>query len=193
MIDRFLRLRHDSVVCRDDEDHDVGDLGATSAHQSERRVTRRVQEDDVAVANFDVVGADVLRDAAGFALGNLGFTDRVEERGLAVVDVPHDRDDRRSRHHVFGTRFIALGGDDFLLEAPHFDFGSEFARRHRGGVGVERRVDGDAHALHEQLAEHVLHANVELVGQVLDRHALCQGDGAADRRRRRRRGRHTRR
>ena len=44
----------------------------------------------------DLVGADVLGDAAGLAGGDLGLADRVEQRGLAVVDVAHDRDDRRA-------------------------------------------------------------------------------------------------
>ncbi len=52
---------------------------------------------------------------------------------------------------------------------------------------VERAVDGHHHALHQQLGEDVLHAHVELVGEVLDRHALGERDDARDRRRRRRR------
>ena len=51
-----------------------------------------------------VIGADVLRDAAGFALGDARFADGVEQRGLAVVDVAHDRDDRRARDDVLGLR-----------------------------------------------------------------------------------------
>ena len=42
----------------------------------------------------DLVGADVLGDAASFARGHIGLADRVEQRGLAVVDVTHDGDDR---------------------------------------------------------------------------------------------------
>ena len=98
VVDRFARLRHDAVVGRDDEDDDVGDLGAAGAHQGERFVAGRVEEDDAAaVADVDVIRADVLRDAAGFALGDLGLADGVEQRRLAVVDVAHDRDDRRAR------------------------------------------------------------------------------------------------
>ena len=47
VIDRFPRLRHHAVVGRDDEDDDVGDLGAAGAHQRERLVARRVEEHDV--------------------------------------------------------------------------------------------------------------------------------------------------
>ncbi len=39
----------------------------------------------------------MLGDAAGFAAHHVGGADRVEQRGLAVVDVAHDGDDRRPR------------------------------------------------------------------------------------------------
>ena len=48
------------------------------------------------VAVVDLVGADVLGDAAGLARGDLGLADRVQQRGLAVVDVTHDGHDRRA-------------------------------------------------------------------------------------------------
>ena len=42
------------------------------------------------------VRADVLRDAAGFARRHLRGADGVQQRRLAVVDVAHDGDDRRT-------------------------------------------------------------------------------------------------
>ena len=77
-------------------------LGAAGAHLREGFVARRVEEDDVAVVDRHLVGADVLRDAAGFALGDVRLADRVEQRGLAVVDVTHDRDDRGARDRSAG-------------------------------------------------------------------------------------------
>ena len=61
-----------------------------------------------------VVRADVLGDAAGFAGSDLGAADVVQQRGLAVVDVAHDRDHRGARQllalHVLGMRQqFALG------------------------------------------------------------------------------------
>ena len=45
----FFRLRHDTVVCRDDEDHDIGNGGAAGAHERERFVTRCIEERDLAI------------------------------------------------------------------------------------------------------------------------------------------------
>ena len=95
--DRLARLRHHAVVGRHDEHGDVRDLRAAGAHGRERLVARRVEEGDLAAVVVDLVGADVLRDAAGLGLDDRGLADRVEQRRLAVVDVAHDRDDRRPR------------------------------------------------------------------------------------------------
>jgi hypothetical protein len=54
-----------------------------------------------------VVGADVLRDAAGFAHRDARLADRVEQRRLAVVDVAHHRHDRRARLEV---ALVVAGG-----------------------------------------------------------------------------------
>ncbi len=48
--DGLDRLRHDLVIGRDDEHHDVGDLGTAGPHGGERLVARRVEEGDLPVA-----------------------------------------------------------------------------------------------------------------------------------------------
>ena len=52
---------------------------------------------EIRVGDRHLVGADVLRDSAGFAPGHVGGADRVEQAGLAVIDVAHDGDHRRTR------------------------------------------------------------------------------------------------
>ena len=150
----------------------------------------RVEKHDVPAVDRDVVRADVLGDAAGLALGDSSFADGVEQTGLAVVDVTHDRDDRRARHDVFGLDLLGVDLRQLFLEAAHLDLGAELAGEHRRRLGIERRVDGHHQPLHQQLAEDVLDADVELVGQVLDRHSFGEGDRPRHRRRRGRLDRH---
>ena len=97
VIDRFDGLRHHAVVGGDHQHHDVGQLGAARAHRGERRMARGIEEGDDALLGLHVVRADMLGDAAGFAGGHLGAADVVQQRGLAVVDVTHDGDHRRTR------------------------------------------------------------------------------------------------
>src|SRR6185295_15899091 len=93
----FLRLWHDAVVYGHHQDHDVRGLRAARAHRRERGVARRIEERDGATRRRHRVRADVLRDAAGFTLGDLALADVVEQAGLAVVDVTHHGHDRRTR------------------------------------------------------------------------------------------------
>ena len=186
VVDRFARLRHDAVVGRDDEDDDVGDLGAAGAHQRERLVAGRVEEHDVPVVDRDVIGADVLRDAAGFALGDARLADRVEQARLAVVDVAHDGDDRRARDDVLRAatrrRRPASSSSSKLriwTSAPN-------SRAIIVAVSVSSVELMVIISRFISSFEHVLDADVELVRQVLHRHAFGERDGARDRRRRRR-------
>ena len=101
VVQRLDRLRHHTVVGRDHEDRDVGRLGTTGTHGGERLVTRGVDEGDLALfavdLGGDLVGTDVLGDAAGLARDDVRLADRVEQSGLTVVDVTHDGHDRRTR------------------------------------------------------------------------------------------------
>ena len=96
VLDRLDGLRLDAVVGGHHQDHDVGDVGAARAHGGEGGVARGVQERDGAARGLDMVGADVLGDAAGFAGRHLGAADVVQQRGLAVIDVAHDGHHRRT-------------------------------------------------------------------------------------------------
>ena len=106
--DGLLRLRHHAVVGRDDEHGDVGHLGAAGAHGGERLVARRVEEGDLAPVELDLIRADVLGDPARLGLGDGRLADRVEQRRLAVVDVAHDRHDRRPRPEILGSVLVGL-------------------------------------------------------------------------------------
>ena len=78
VIDRLDRLRHDAVVGRNHQHDDVRHLGAAGAHRREGFVAGRIDERDlVAVGRRDLIGADVLRDAAGFAGHDVRRADRV--------------------------------------------------------------------------------------------------------------------
>ena len=97
VVDGFDGLRHHAVVRRNDQNRDIGRLRAAGAHRRKGLVTRRIQEGDLAIAHLGDVRADVLGDAAGLAHGHLRLADVVKQRRFAVINVTHDRDDRRAR------------------------------------------------------------------------------------------------
>src|SRR3712207_2955656 len=91
------------VTGRDHQHHDVRHLRATGPHGGEGRVAGRVEEGEGrAGVGRDLVGGDVRRDAGGFGGDHVGVADRVQGRGLAVVHVAHDRDDRGPRAQGLG-------------------------------------------------------------------------------------------
>ena len=131
MADRLDRLRHDAVIGGHDQDRDIRRLGTARAHRREGGVARGVDEGDLLIVLLDLVGADMLRNAACLAGHDIGVADGIEQRGLAVVDMAHDGHDRRTRllvlrlvldveHALFdiglgdaADRVAELGGDQF--------------------------------------------------------------------------------
>ena len=192
VVDGFQRLGHDSVVGCYDDDDDVGDFGSAGAHAGEGLVAWGVEEDDLAaegggvgLGDFDLVGADVLGDASGFAAGYVGGADGVEERGFAVVDVAHDRDHWRTDDldHAGGVFEEAFDGLVFelLFDGDDGRVGAELAGDVFDELGVEGLVDGDEDALHQEGGDQVFAADVEFFGEVLDGDAFGDRDGLGDR------------
>ena len=169
VVDGLHRLRHDAVVGGHHQHHDVGHLGAARAHGGERLVARRVDERDLlAVGRRHLVGADVLRDAAGLAGHHVGLADGVEQRRLAVVDVAHDGDDGRARLLILLV--VGLADEAFLDVGLRHALGrvAELAHDQLGRVGVDHVVDLVHRALRHQQLDDVDGALGHAVGEFLD-------------------------
>ena len=192
VVDCFERLRHHAVVRRDHDDDDIRDLRAACTHAGEGLVTRGIEEDDLAaecrrvlLGDADLVGTDVLRDATGLAGGDVGFADRIQQRGLAVIDVTHDSDDRWT--HDFDLADVLLSEQRFerfvrhlVFEADDAGVGAELTRHILHQLSIERLVHGDEDTAHQERRDEILAADSELFRQVLDADALGHRDGAGD-------------
>ena len=127
MVDGLDRLRHDVVVGCDDDDGHVGDFRTPCTHGRKGFVTRRIEEGDFpTVVQRYAVRSDVLGNTSGFTRDDVRLPDVVEQRGFTVVDVSHDRNDRRTRNeilflvHLRIDCLLNLDGDEFDLEAELF-------------------------------------------------------------------------
>ncbi len=128
-------------------------------------MTRGVEESHATAVSLDVVGPDMLGDATTLACCNLAAANVVEQRGLAVVDMTHDGDDRRSRDFLaifpgFGNQF-ALD----VLRLGRARLMAHFLGHKNGGFLVQRLVDGH-HRTH-------VHQGLDQLAR-LDRHQLGQ-------------------
>ena len=174
MLDGLDGLGHDAIVRRHHQDDDVRNLGTAGPHRREGGVTRGIQEGDHAPTRLDVIGADVLGDAARLARRHLGAANVVEERGLAVIDVAHDSDHGWPRfqghlaqltlqfEHEGVLDALALGGNGLMTHLLH---------QQGGGIRVQGLVDGDRQALLEQFPDDIRHLGGHARGQFAD------GDG----------------
>src|SRR6059036_1644700 len=174
VVDRLDGLRHDAVVGGHHEDDDVGRLGAAGAHRRERLVPWRVQERNLAVPSLDLVGADVLRDSPKLLLGDLGLADRVEERGLPVVDVTHDGDDGRAQLELSGVEVLLV--EDFTFDGSDLEIDIELVRDELRGRRIEQLVDGRHDAELEQRLDDLARLPSHLLGEFAHRDRLGHPD-----------------
>ncbi len=115
----------------------------------------------------------MLGDASGFALGHVGGADGVQQAGLAVIDVAHDGDHRRTRdggeHRLVvlldGLRIVVLL--NLILKADDRALGSKVAGHVTGEVFAESLIDGGKDAASQQTRDQILGANVELLCEIL--------------------------
>src|SRR5690606_25253080 len=151
MLDRFLSLRHDAVISCHHQNHDIRGLGTTSTHGGKRSVARGVQEGDHAALGLNVVGTDMLGNTAGFARGDLGATNIVEQRGLAVVDVTHHGHNRRTGQRL-AFEFQRFGQLLFQrIVADQLDLVAQLFSHQLCSFLIKYLVDGhrSAHLEHE--------------------------------------------
>ena len=191
VVDGLHRLRHHAVVGGDHQDRDVGGLRAAGTHGGERLVTRGVDEGDRAAraveVDLDLVGADVLGDAAGLFLADVGLADGVQQSGLAVVDVTHDGDHRRTGLEVvLAALVLAVGEVEGLQQLAVLVLRGHDLNDvvHLAAEQLERLVaDGLRGGDHLAEVEQRLHqrgrVGVDLLGEVGQRRAAGQPDGLA--------------
>src|SRR5271169_4806728 len=204
VVQRLGGLRLHAVVGRHHQHHEVGGLGAAGAHGGERLVARGVDEGDLPLVTVDLgghlVGADVLGDAAGLAGHHVGVPDRVEQLGLAVVDMTHHRDHRRPGDQV-GLVALVLAELDvegleqlavLLLRRDDLDGVVQLRAEQLQGLVVDRLGRRDHLAQDQKHLDQRRRVGADLVGEVAQAGAPAEPDhlavagpdlDAADRRR----------
>ena len=148
----------------------------------------RIQEDDLASFHLDPVGADVLRDASRLPRRDVGLADGVEQRSLAVIDVPHDGHNRGPLFQVLRAVRLFDFVNHFLFVTDDGGLSAESARHLGGRLRVEGLVNRGEDAFVEQLLDNVPGARLKLLGKFLDADALADRDAPGDRHFNRRRG-----
>jgi hypothetical protein len=176
--DGLLGLGHDAVVGGHDDHRAIGDIGAPRPHLRERLVAGGIDERDRLVVPLDGVGADVLGDAAALARRHVDADDAVEQRGLAMVDVPEEGHHGRPRQLERGILIHRIEArQELLLEVLgrlDVQLHAEFRGKQFDRVAVEHRPHARhrLHAERQQLLQHLARRQADRLRK--------RADGAGD-------------
>ncbi len=115
----------------------------------------------------------MLSDTAGLARDDIGMADVVEQRGLAVVDVAHDCNDRRTVDQIGLCVLFLL---DSLSHFGRYIFGleAEFIGHDIYGLGVEALIDRHHHTEVHTGSDDVVDGNVHHQREIVGGHKLCE-------------------
>ncbi len=156
VVDGFFRLRHHAVIRRHHQHNDVGDLRSACTHPRKRLMARRVHENHRAVVYDHFVRADMLRDAAGFARGDVSLANRVQQTGFAVVNVTHYGHNRRPRLQILLRLFLRDFQHHLFFKGDHAHNAAECFRQRRRRRNIQCLVNAGEHAAVQQRLQQVL-------------------------------------
>ncbi len=118
-------------------------------------MARGIDKGELLAGPVDLIGPDVLGDAARLAGDHVGLANPVEKRGLPVVHMAHDGHHRGPRHEVCGVVFedpFRFGANrDRFLDNRFLDFdliAKLLAKQHQRFVG-DRSI-ARPHFAHQQ-------------------------------------------
>ena len=191
MIECLNRLRLHAIVSCDHQDRDVSDLSATCTHGRESLVTGGIDERDLAIAfcrvSGGLVGTDVLGDATCLAADDIGFANRIEESGLAMVDVTHDGDNRRTNDEVILIAFVLAELQVVRLEqlailvlrGHDLDGVAELIAKKTQRVVIDRLSRSDHLPQANEHLDEIGRHRVDLLGEVGQARTARQANGGA--------------
>ncbi|MNZ71314.1 hypothetical protein D3C78_896740 [compost metagenome] len=128
MVNSLYRLRHNAVIGSYYDNRNICKLCTAGTHCSKRFMTRSIQECNFLTVNFNLVSTDMLRNTASFSACYICRTNRIQQRCLTMVNVTHDRNDRRTFQQIrFLIHFFEGFKAIFLYRDLHFYFNAKVA------------------------------------------------------------------
>ena len=101
VIDSLNGLWHNTVICGNNQNGDIGRHSTALTHRSKCGMTGGIKEGNVVSVVIYAVCTDMLGNTAGFGSGNLCITDSVQQRCFTVVNMTHNYNDRTSFFKAF--------------------------------------------------------------------------------------------
>ena len=173
MLNCLYRLRHHAVISSDNKNDDIRRLCPSGAHGGKGSVTRCIQERDRTLVGCYGISADMLRNPACLTRSNLTVPDVVKQRGLAVIDMAHNRHYRCARNLL--AAILLLVRKQLLVHLRRLSrLGdvSQFLNHKRRCILIDHLVDRHHGAHIEQDLDDFVTFYCQAFGEVGDRNTL---------------------
>ena len=97
MTNRFDSLWFHAIICCDNNHDDVRYFRTTRSDSGKEFVSRCVYKGDFLIIVCDLGSSYRLGDPSSFSTSNISFSNIIQKFCFPMIDMPHDRNDRRSR------------------------------------------------------------------------------------------------
>ena len=170
MVNCFKSLRHNTVICSNNKNNDIGNLSTASTHHSECFVTRSIKEGDFSLLCRNLICTDLLSNTARFSCNHVCVTDCIKSLCLTVVNVTHNGNNRRTRTNTFFVSGIAFD-NGFVIQAYQVNFTVIFRSKNGCSITVNALVDGYHHTHAHQFCNDFICFKIHLLCKI------CNCDG----------------
>ena len=165
MAQSFHCLGHNTVICRNNQNYDICNLGTTSTHHSKGFVTRSIEEGNYTLVGLNLISTNLLGNSTRFTCGHIRITDCVQCFSLTVVNVSHDCNNRGTDNHVAFIHGITFN-NSFIIKADKMNFTAVFRCQQGCRITVNRLVDCDHHTHRHEFSDDFTGFKVHLAGKV---------------------------
>ena len=156
VVDSLDSLRHNTVVCGNNQDSNIGSHSTTLTHRSKCGVSRSIKEGNLITFVVYAVSTDVLSNTACLTLCNFCITDSVEQRGFTVVNVTHNNNNGTTGFQGFLGILRNIHNSFFNCNNYSlFNLASHFGCNDFGSIIVNSLVNGCHHTEFHQLLDNL--------------------------------------
>ena len=174
MSNSLLGSRHDWVVRRNDDNHDIGNLCTTSTHSSKGFVTRSIKESNLtAILQCYTICTDMLGNTTCLTSNHIRVTDMVEQRSLTMVNMTHDSNDRSTWYKVI--LIINLLANSLLYLSTYIlCLEVELISNKVDSLSIQTLVDRNHDTDRHQCWDDIRYRNIHHCSQFRNSNKLCQ-------------------
>ena len=177
MVDRFDRLRHNTVISRNDQDSDIRHRGTAGPHRSKGRVSRRIQESNLLAAFLDLVSTDVLSNTTCFACCYARVTQGIQEGCFTMVNVSHDGDNWRTLYQGILVDITFFYEEALNVSCVNFhlllSFDTVVHHEELNSIAVKRLVLRCHYAHHEEFLDNFSWLALDPFCNFCNGHSVC--------------------